>query len=365
MNRAAPPTPAARRTRRALRAAAVLGLLLAIGVVGSVCVGSTGAWPLGRSLQGVLATLGLAEPLSPGQQTIVGLRLSRSLAALGVGAALALSGGLLQGVFRNELASPSVIGISSGAGLGASLAILALGGFLPLQALGDFGMGASLLVTGSAFAGALLVGVLVATLSMRGGRVSVPTLLLVGIALNAMIGGLVTAIQAYVLDDADTIRALMSWSFGSISDRSSSQVGLVFVALALALVALPFVARELDLFAGGEDDARALGVDTTRVKIVALAAAALLAAAAVSVAGQIAFLGLVVPHLLRLTVDRSNTVLLPMCLLGGPLFLLGTDLIQRLVLGDRYLPPGVLMSLLGGPFFLFLLLRNRSGIRGW
>ena len=126
---------------------------------------------------------------------------------------------------------------------------------------------------------------------------------------------------------------------------------------------MPFLATELDLFAGGEDDAAALGVHTTRVKLLALATASLAAAAAVAVSWQIGFIGLVVPHLLRRLVGRSHRVLLPACLLGGPCLLLGVDLLGRVAFARYDLPPGVLMSLIGGPFFFFLLLSSRDASR--
>jgi iron complex transport system permease protein len=121
----------------------------------------------------------------------------------------------------------------------------------------------------------------------------------------------------------------------------------------------------MDLFVGGEEDALALGVAVQRVKVLALLAASIAAAAAVAVAGQIAFVGLVVPHLLRLVSGRSHRTLLPLCLLGGSVFLLGADLLQRVCLGDLALQPGVVMSILGGPFFLYLLIRNKKAIQAW
>ena len=192
-----------------------------------------------------------------------------------------------------------------------------------------------------------------------------PTLLLVGIATNAVIGGLLAAIQSFVLQDLEIGRAIFAWGFGTLDDRSPYHVGLIMAGLMIVALPLPFIARELDLFATGEDDARSLGVETGRVKALALVAAALAASVAVSVAGQITFVGLVVPHILRLIAGRSHHGLLPACLIGGPLFLLGCDFAQRLALGDAYLQPGVLMSVIGGPFFLTLLVVKRKRIQAW
>jgi iron complex transport system permease protein len=171
--------------------------------------------------------------------------------------------------------------------------------------------------------------------------------------------------QAWVLDDSDLTRSMITWTFGRLDDRSAWHAGVVWAGLAISSLAIPFTAFELDLFAAGEADASGLGVDTRRVKFIALAGASLAAAVAVSVCGQIAFVGLVVPHVLRLLSGPSHRSLLPLCLLGGPVLVLGADLAQRIVLGANYLPPGVIMSLIGGPFFLYLLLRNRRSLEAW
>lgn len=347
------------------RAALLLGVLLALVVVASLHYGPTGRWSTARTLQGLLAYVGLGEPLPGHGQVIFALRVHRVLVALGVGAALALSGGLLQGVFRNELAAPSVLGVSAGAGLGAALAVLSLGGFGPLAMLQTSADWAPGLVSACAFFGAIGATCIVTLLATVGGRVSVPTLLLVGIAVNAIAGGALAAVQYWMLRDLDLARAMLAWSFGSLEDRLGYHVVLVFVGLALAVSVLPKVAVELDLFVSGEEDARALGVDTRRTKLLALGAAALSAAVAVAVAGQIGFLGLVVPHLLRISVTRSHKGLLLLCLLGGPIALLGADLCQRALFDGAALRPGVVTSLLGGPFFLFLLVRQRARLVTW
>jgi len=332
----------------------------------SFCVGTSGLRPLGISLQGVLATLGLAEPVAGKHtQSIIELGLLRTLTAMGVGAALSLSGALLQGVFRNDLASPSILGISSGATFGATLAIVLLGGYGPLWMLVDVVGFATLFVTFAAFLGAIAVTLLVALIGTRNGRISVPTLLLVGIAMNAVMGGLIAVVQSIVLDDFEIAKAVFAWGFGTITDRSQTHVTLVLVTTALAATVIPFVAVELDLFAAGEEDASALGVHIGRVKALALCAAALSASVAVSVAGQIAFVGLIVPHILRLTVRREHRSLLPLAIIGGALFLLSCDVVQRLLPDAWEMRTGVLVSLLSGPFFLFLLVRHKDRIQAW
>ena len=359
--------PAAGKTpkSRAFALGVFLLAALLLLVLFSTCRGSTGVFSASTTLQGVLATLQLGPPLDAGQQIIVEMRLFRTLVAAGVGAALALSGGLLQGVFRNDLAAPSIIGVSSGASLGATASILVLGGYGPLVMLQSMAGFAPVFVTGSAFLGAALVCLLVMKLATSGGRVSVPTLLLIGIAINAVIGGILATVQSVILRDFEVARAIITWSFGTLDDRTGYHVLLVLGGLALSALSIPFVSTELDLLASGEEDARALGVNTRRVKRIALLAAALASASAVAVAGQVAFIGLVVPHILRLVIGRGHRALLLMCLFAGPVFLLGCDLLQRSLLGRDYLRPGVLMSLVGGPFFLYLLVRNRNRIRAW
>jgi iron complex transport system permease protein len=297
-------------------------------------------------------------------KTAVGLRMDRALTAAAVGASLALAGALLQGLFRNALASPSLIGVTSGAGLGAVMAILALGSHgagLTLMA----GGAAPYLVVGGAFVGALAVTTFVLVLATRGGAVSVPALLLIGVAVNACVGGMLAAIQALVLPDYEVSRAILAWSFGSLDDRQPWQVGLSAVGLVVALAIVPWVAVELDLFAGGEEDAAALGVSTRRTKVLVVVAATAATACATAVAGQIAFIGLVVPHLVRTLTGTSHRSLLWLAPPCGAVLLLGLDLAQLLLVGRRALPPGVVTALLGGPFFLFLLLRSRRGALGW
>ncbi|MCP3914470.1 MAG: iron ABC transporter permease [bacterium] len=347
--------------------AIALAAVLLVLVVLSARTGTTGSAELGSTLRGLIAFLGLGEPLERTQQTIVENRMWRTLVAACVGASLAYAGGLLQGVFRNGLASPAVIGVTSGASLGASIAILIIGGIgVEGQLLARAAANAPMLVTACSLVGALGVTLLVTAIATIGGRVSVPTLLLVGVAINVCIGGLLAGIQAWVLEyDWEVAQGIFAWTFGNLKDRSPQHAAVAFAGLAVAVSALPFVARELDLFAGGEEDAEALGVSTLRVKLLALGAAALAAACAVSVAGQIAFIGLVVPHMVRIVSGSSHRSLLPISLLAGAVFLLGTDYLNRLLLGSRALQPGVLMSIFGGPFFLFLLIRGRKAVQAW
>jgi iron complex transport system permease protein len=352
------------RTRFLLLAALALLLAFATLQIGSG-VGVT--FSAASVLRGLRVALGSGVPLEGALQSLFEQRVADTAAIALVGAALALSGGMLQGVFRNDLASPGLLGISSGATLGAVLGVTIVGGgFGGAQVLSEGNALGPALVSVLAFVGALTVAALVMLLGTRNGRISVPTLLLLGVAANACLGGALAALQEWLYEaDYELSRAVFSWTFGNLADRTSEQVITLLVLVPLAVLAVPFVARELDLLAGGEEDAEALGVDTRRAKVLAVTAASLAAAAAVAVAGQIAFVGLVVPHILRSLFGHGHTRLLPGCVLGGAVFLLGADLVNHVLLAERALRPGVMLSLIGGPFFLALVLRRRAEVRTW
>jgi iron complex transport system permease protein len=357
-----------RSALRKLRARpGLVAALLAAGWVAcflwALARGPAQPFSVGEVARGTLAALGLGPPLEGVAQTIWRLRALRALAALAVGGSLALSGALLQGLFRNALASPGVLGVTSGASLGASLALAAIGGLGPgIVVAGHLG---PLVVTAGALVGALLVLVPLVFVAGGSGRLSVPALLLAGMAMNALCAGLLAALQSLTLSDFEVARALFAWAFGTLDDRSLPQLALVLVALVLGCLAIPFVARELDLLAGGEEDAAALGVAVRRLRVGVLLLAAALAAAAVSVVGQILFVGLIVPHVVRLTTGGAHRTLLSLSVLGGGLLVLGADVLQRAFFPGIALPPGVVMSLLGAPFFLFLLVRRRAEVRSW
>ncbi len=348
----------------------VLGLALAVAlallVLAALRTGSTAVVDdLGQALRGIAALVGLGEPLPGTRQFIVELRLWRSFTAAGVGAALGISGALVQGIFRNSLASPGVIGISGGASLGAVLAVLAAGGYgLGLEVVDVDGAG-PWLVPLAAFVGALVATFGVYRLATTRGRVSVPALLLIGIAVNTLLAGIQQFAQSMVLDDIEASRAILAWSFGTLDDRLAWHAAVAFGGAALALCAWPLVAWELDLVQGGLDDAAALGVDVARVRRISLGAAALSAAAAVSVAGQIGFVGLIVPHIVRLLSGPGHRTLLPLAALTGAVVLLAADVAQFAFFPRLGVPPGVLMSLVGGPFFVWLLWSKRREIAVW
>jgi iron complex transport system permease protein len=355
------------RRKQALVPAVILAALLPVLLVGSARVGATSAiGDLATLVHGALAMIGIGPALERSTQTIVELRFWHALTAAGVGAALGLSGALVQGVCRNGLASPSVLGLSGGASLFAVLAILVVGGYGPNLALDPRAHASALVsVPLAAVAGALLVSFVVYRLASTRGHVSIPALLLVGIAMNTFLGGVQQLLQMLVIGDWEVSRSILSWTFGTLDDRLAWHAAVVWSGFALAAVSIPLVAWELDLMQPGLEDARALGVDTDRVKIIALTAASVAAAAAVAVAGQIAFVGLIVPHAVRLVSGRSHRTLLWLSGLGGACFLLAADVASHALFPHIALQPGVVMSLVGGPFFAWLLWTKRREIAMW
>jgi len=346
----------------------LVGALLVAGLIvlllWSMRTGSSRELDLAHVTRGVLSLFGWQPPLEGNDQGILVLRLWRALTMAGVGAALALSGALLQGLFRNPLAEPAILGVTGGASLGATLAILAAGGYVPLLGVELHGL-SGVVVPLAGFVGAVGTVALVVLLAGAGGRTRVPALLLIGLAVNTCVAGLLALVSALVLKNWEVSRAIMAWTFGTLDDRAPGHAATVWCGLGIAAAVVPFVAWELDLLAAGEDDARALGVDTARVKWLVVGASSLAAAAAVAVAGQIAFVGLVAPHLVRLLAGRSYRAVLPLAMPAGACLLLVVDTAQRAALGNNSLPPGVAMSLVGGPLFLGLLLRRRKELDTW
>ena len=198
---------------------------------------------------------------------------------------------------------------------------------------------------------------------MGPGRSGAATLILGGVAVNATLGGIFVAIQALVLDDWQVAQAMLAWSFGTLRDREPYHVGMILAGLIPALLVIPRAAFALDLFAGGEVDARRLGVSTRAMRWLVVGVASGATACAVSAVGAIGFVGLVVPHIARKFVGAGHARLLPAAALIGALLLPTLDLLQLVIMGSAILPPGALTALLGGPFFLFILLtqtRDRS-----
>ncbi|MCG5525390.1 iron ABC transporter permease [Ectothiorhodospira haloalkaliphila] len=288
------------------------------------------------------------------REVIFNLRLPRVLVAITVGAALAMSGVALQGLFRNPLADPGLIGVSAGAALGA-VAVIVLGTTVLAPLVLPLGV---LALPLAAFAGGLATTWLVYRLASRGGHTSVATLLLGGIAINA-IAGAATGMLVYMADDQQ-LRTLTFWNMGSLAHAGWALWAVSAGFVVLALAALPFIARALNGLMLGESVATHLGFPVHRIKTLVVITAALAVGASVAIAGIIGFVGLVVPHLLRLTIGPDHRYLLPASALGGALLLLLADALARVIVSPAELPIGLLTALLGGPFFLWLLMRQQG-----
>lgn len=280
------------------------------------------------------------------------IRLPRVILSLGIGAALGLSGAALQGVFRNPLADPALIGVSAGAAMGAVGSIV-----LGFTALGIWS------TPTAAFIGAIITTGLVFRAAYKNGRVEVITLVLCGVGVNALAFsgvGLLTSIAT----DAQ-LRNVSFWQLGSVGGASWEFVGAVAPMIGIALVLLPTYAKRLDLFVLGEREARHLGVKVERTRLEVIVLAAMSSGAAVAVAGILGFVGLVVPHVIRLLHGPSHRTLLPASALGGAAVLTFADLIARTAVVPREIPLGVMTSIIGAPVFLFLLRRTRQSQGGF
>lgn len=286
------------------------------------------------------------------------LRLPRTLLAVLIGAGLAAAGAVTQGVFRNPLADPGLIGVASGAAL-AAVAVIVLKD--SLLAFWVVVMG-PLALPIAAFLGGLAVTLVIYRLGTRNGQTQVATLLLAGVAINVLTGAL-TGILTYMADD-QALRSMTFWSMGSLAHGRWPEIAALSVCIILPLCFLPRFARLLNALLLGEAVATHLGYRVQQAKLWLIAAAALMVGAGVAVAGMIGFIGLVVPHLLRLLIGPDHRALLPASVLLGASLLLIADMIARTWLAPADLPVGLVMAVIGGPVFLSLLLQQVKHNRG-
>lgn len=280
------------------------------------------------------------------------IRLPRILLGVMVGSALAVSGAALQGMFRNPLADPGLIGVSNGAALGA---VLALG--LGIEILGRW------TTPIFAFVGGVLFALLGYALARQNGRTEVVTLILAGIALNTFAGA-GTALVTFVANDAQ-LRAIIFWSMGSLGGATWNAVMAAAPFVIAGLVASFWWRRPLNLMTLGEREARHLGVATERIRFLVIVFTALMTGATVAVAGVVGFVGLIVPHVIRLISGPNHKLLLPASAIGGAILVVLADLIARTIISPLELPLGVLTALIGGPFLLILMLKTRRSEGGW
>lgn len=350
---ALPRPPRGGAARRGPLLAAALGCALLVLALVSAGVGAYEI-PLGDVVGSVQHRLGLGGAALDrvGESVLWNVRLPRVVLALLVGASLGCAGALMQGVFGNPLAEPGVIGISAGAAVGA---VAAIG--LGLTFFGNW------TVTACAFVAGLVTVGSVYLLSRNGGKTEVVTLILTGIAVNAFAGALIGLFVFFA--DSGQVNQITFWQLGSLAQATWPKVLAVLPCALAGLLLAPFYARKLDLLSLGERPARHLGVDVERLRLALILVVALLTAAAVAVAGIITFIGLLVPHLLRMANGPGHRFLVPAGALAGAVVLVAGDLAARTIAQPAELPLGVLTALLGSPFFFWLLRRTRRKQGGW
>ena len=325
---------------------AIVGLAL---VVTAVALGPY-TIPLANTIDILLAQVGIGETTTPqAEQAIVAsIRLPRTALALIVGAALGVSGAVMQGLFRNPMADPGIIGVSAGGALGAIIAI-------------STGLQAAfvLALPAMSFAGAGGTMALVYSVASVGGRFSMSALLLSGVAVGAFIAAIISAIILFT-ENLEAQRDMLFWLAGGLDATRWDDVHLSLPFVLLGLAVAVFLSRDLNLLMVSEDEARSLGVRVGLTRNTLLAAASLITGTAVAFSGTIAFVGLIVPHALRLITGADNRVLVPLSAVGGGVFMLAADTLARMVISPAEVSVGIITALVGAPFFLTLLARNKA-----
>lgn len=337
--------------------AVVLGLLAALLVtltlavtIGPVAIAPLTVWQIAVS-----RVTGLASgEWSAAHENIVWLiRFPRVLLAAVVGAGLAVVGVAMQATVRNPLADPYILGVSSGASVGAVLVIL----FGVFQFFGIYSLSVA------AFLGAVLTFIVVLTLAQHRGTLSPVRLILVGVALSYVLSA-TTSFMVFRADEAEGIRSVLFWLMGSVAGAKWSYLTLPLLVLLIGTIYLVLQARPLNALVAGEETAVSLGVDTNRFRRVLMVVAAMMTGVMVALAGAIGFVGLMMPHTVRLFVGSDHRRVLPVSLLAGAIFLVWVDVLARTVVQPEEMPLGVITAFLGGPFFLWLMRRRRDAFGG-
>jgi iron complex transport system permease protein len=340
-----------------MKQATIISLLIALllaAIVCSVCIGAVAI--SGRELLAIISYRlgGEAAGFEPQQEAVFWIiRLPRVLLGVLVGASLAVAGASMQGLFRNTLADPGLIGVSAGASLFAVVMIVleikvftALSGLLGFYALSVF-----------AFGGAVMTTLIVYRLSKTGGKAIVTTMLLAGIAINALAGAL-TGLLTYTATDAQ-LRSIVFWGLGSLGGASWESVAAVAPFVLLPMIALPRLSKALNALALGESEAAYLGINVKSLKRQVILWSTMAVGSSVAVAGNIGFIGLVIPHLLRLFAGADHKLILPASALLGAAVLTASDLISRTAVAPSELPIGIITAMLGTPFFLWILMKEK------
>jgi iron complex transport system permease protein len=335
-----------------LTALAVLAILAAVLIGVAVVSASVGAAPvsIGRI---VVSIFSAGADAARDELILVSIRLPRIAMAAMVGALLATAGTLMQGLFRNPLADPGLVGVSAGAGLAAAAAIVVADKALPVVIAG-----LPFLLPVAAFLGALATTSLLYRVATWRGRTAIATMLLAGLALGALAGA-GTGFLVFLADDRQ-LRDITFWLLGSLAGATWTKAAAIAPFLALLLISIGVVGRGLDALVLGEAEAFHMGVSVERLKRSLIALIAVAAGAAVSVSGVVGFVGIMVPHMLRLVIGPGHRLLLPASVFGGAILLVAADTFARTVAAPAELPIGIVTAAIGAPFFLFLLLRQRA-----
>ncbi|MCE0505935.1 iron ABC transporter permease [Roseivivax sp. GX 12232] len=339
------------RLGRARAMHAVFALLLVVVAVASLGVGATGL-----GLGDMLRPIAGGAPLSDIERVVLfDIRLPRLLTGIIVGAALAASGAVLQGLFRNPLADPGIIGVSAGAGLGA-IVVIVLGGTVAFVPAGPFA------VPMAAFLGAWGTTFGLYRVATRGVRTSVATMLLAGIAVAALVGA-ISGLLIFVANDQQ-LRDLTFWGLGSLAGASWIKLGATVPVILAATTLACTLGRALNALALGEATAAHVGFAVERVKTLAILSVALGTGAAVAISGGIGFVGIVVPHLLRLATGPDHRALILNSALCGAALLVAADVVARVIVAPTELPIGIVTAVIGAPVFLWILLRQHRWVEG-
>jgi iron complex transport system permease protein len=336
--------PFALRRRRIIVTTSLIAVFSLLLMILSCMLGSAGL-SIQRTVSVFIDMItGQASSDTMAYNIIAVVRLPRTLLVFFVGAGLAVSGACMQGVFKNPMADPGILGVSSGAGLGATVATVLFGS---ASVLGP--------VTISAFGFSLVTVLLVYQLSRVRGRISVLSLLLAGTALSSFLGAVMSGLMAM---NHDKLEGIIAWTMGSFGNASWQKIIWSIPLIVIGSGVCMLFTRDLNALLMGDEEAHSLGVNVPRVRKTVIAASSLTVAAAVSACGIVGFVGLMVPHAMRLIVGPDHRVLLPFSFIGGGLYLLAIDLLSRIIIAPLELPVGILTALFGGPFFIYLLRRN-------
>lgn len=327
----------------------ILAPLLLVSLAAAMAVGSVSV-PIIDTVKIVLKRLGLLfvnEQFTEGYESIIFfVRLPRVLLAAIVGAALSSAGAAMQGMFRNPMAEPGILGVSSGAGLGAVICIAS-------------GLNAYSLYFTPLFAsvGALAAAFVIFSLSVKDGKIPVMNLILSGLAVNLFLSAITTFILSFI--HGDQVKQYMFWTVGSFNSARWESVGLIIVPAAICITGLLFLSRELNVMLLGEEEAQSMGVNTLKTRVLLLIFTSISTAAAVSVSGTISFVGLIIPHIMRMIVGPDHKILLPVSALSGSVFMVLCDLVGRVAAAPKEINVGIVTSLIGAPYLLYLLNRAR------